>query len=36
MSGMKKLLSILTLLAVVGSVAVAAATARSTEEGNIV
>jgi uncharacterized surface protein with fasciclin (FAS1) repeats len=33
---MKKLLSILTLLAVVGSVAVAAATARSTEDRNIV
>jgi len=33
---MKKLLPILTLLAVVGSVAAAAATARSTEEGNIV
>jgi uncharacterized surface protein with fasciclin (FAS1) repeats len=33
---MKKLLSMLTLLAVVGSVAVAAAPARSTEQGNIV
>ena len=33
---MKKLLSIVTLLAVVGSVAVAAATARSTEDRNIV
>jgi uncharacterized surface protein with fasciclin (FAS1) repeats len=33
---MKKCLAILTLLAVVGSVGVAAATARSTKEGNIV
>jgi uncharacterized surface protein with fasciclin (FAS1) repeats len=33
---MKKLLSIFTLLAVAGSIAVAAAPARSTEEGNIV
>jgi uncharacterized surface protein with fasciclin (FAS1) repeats len=33
---MKKLLSILTLLAVTGSVAVAAATARSTDDRNIV
>jgi uncharacterized surface protein with fasciclin (FAS1) repeats len=33
---MKELLSILTLLAVVGSFAVAAVTARPTEEGNIV
>jgi uncharacterized surface protein with fasciclin (FAS1) repeats len=36
MSEMKRLLSILTLLAVAGSVAVAAATARPTEERNIV
>jgi uncharacterized surface protein with fasciclin (FAS1) repeats len=36
MSKMKKFLAILTLLTVLGSVAVTGATARSTEQGNIV